>query len=89
MTHHAQARTQQRGIPHFAIESLLDFGREAHDHRGAQVLFFDHHARKQLKREIGPDSFKRIEAHLGAYAVIGSDGAIVTVGHRTRRINRD
>jgi hypothetical protein len=28
-----------------------------------------------------------MESHLDAYAVIGMDGAIVTVGHRTRRIN--
>lgn len=89
ITHHAQARLQQRGIPPVVVESLLDFGCQAHDHRGGTILFFDHKARTKLRRQIASDSYKRIESHLDAYAVLGADGAIVTVGHRTQRINRE
>jgi len=88
MTHHAQSRLQQRGIPHAIVENLLDFGHEAHDHRGSQIVYFDHYARAQLRRQVGSDSYKRMERYLGAYAVVGSDGSVITVGHRTHRINR-
>lgn len=88
ITHHAQARLQQRGIPPVVVESLLDFGCQTYDHRGGTILFFDHKSRIKLRRQVASDSYKRIESHLDAYAVLGEDGAIVTVGHRTQRINR-
>lgn len=88
ITHHAQARLQQRGIPAYVVENLLDFGRKAHDHRGGTIVFFDHRARNKLRRQIASDSFKQIESHLGTYAVIDEAGVIITVGHRTQRINR-
>jgi hypothetical protein len=80
MTHHAQARLQQRGIPHNVIENLLDFGHEAHSHNGSRIVYFDHRARQQLRRQFGTDSYKRIEPY--------HTGEVITVGHRTRRINR-
>lgn len=89
MTHHAQARLQQRGIPHSVLENLLEFGREAHDHRGCQIFYFDRRARKELKQHVGQETFRRVESQLGAYAVLGSDGTVVTVGHRTHHINRN
>ena len=89
MTHHAQSTLQQRGIPLAVVENLLDFGHEAHDHRGSQIVYFDHHAREQLRWQVGSDRYKRLERHLGAYAVVGGDGSIITVGHRTHRINRN
>jgi hypothetical protein len=88
MTHHAQTRLQQRGIPPTVVESLLDFGHEVHDHRGSRIVYFDHQARRQLRRQVGPESYKRIEAHLDAYVVVADTGEVITVGHRTRRINR-
>jgi hypothetical protein len=88
MTHHAQARLQQRGIPRTVVESLLDFGHEAHDHHGSRIVYFDHRARQQLHQQVGMESFKRIEPHLDTYVVVADTGEIITVGHRTRRINR-
>jgi hypothetical protein len=88
MTHHAQARLQQRGIPHNVIENLLDFGHEAHSHNGSRIVYFDYRARQQLRRQFGTDSYKRIEPYLDAYAVVAETGEVITVGHRTRRINR-
>lgn len=88
LTHHAQARLQQRGIPALVIESLLDYGREEYDHRGSRVVYFDHRAREELRRVVSNEAYKRMERHLDAYAVVALDGEIVTVGHRCRRINR-
>jgi hypothetical protein len=88
MTHHAQTRLQQRGIPHNVIENLLDFGHEAHSHNGSRIVYFDHRARQQLRRQVGTESYKRIEPYLDAYAVVADTGEVITVGHRTRRINR-
>jgi hypothetical protein len=88
MTHHAQARLQQRGIPHAVVENLLDFGHETHSHHGSLIIYFDHRARRQLRRQVGTDSYKRIEPYLDAYAVVADTGEVITVGHRIRRINR-
>jgi hypothetical protein len=88
LTQHAQARLQQRGISVKVLESLLDFGHEAHDHHGSRVVYFDHRARQQLRRQVGTESYKRIEPHLDAYAIVADTGEVITVGHRTRRIHR-
>ncbi len=50
VTRHAQARMQQRAIRADALERLLEFGREAFDHRGGVVLYFDKAARRRLSR---------------------------------------
>ena len=88
MTNHAQARLRQRGIPHTVVESMLDFGHEAHDHHGSRIAYFDQRACQQLRRQVGLESYKRIELHLNAYAVVADTGEIITVRHRTRRITR-
>jgi hypothetical protein len=85
LTTHARTRMQQRGIPLAALDVLLDFGREAHDHRGCRILHFDKRTRRRVARELGPE-FAWLERHLNAYAVVGPDDAIVTVGHRQRRL---
>ena len=88
LTNHAQTRLQQRGISGHVLDYLLQYGRMVHDHRGGRIFYFDHQARERLRNQSGPAIFKDIESKLGAYAVIGQDGAILTVGHRTKRINR-
>lgn len=86
MTQHARTRLQQRGIPQAALENLLDFGSEVHDHRGCRIVYFDRHARAQLRAACGKNTYKRLETYLDAYAVVGDSGEVVTVGHRTRHI---
>ncbi len=88
LTDHARARLQQRGIPMPVLDCLLTFGKKVHDHHGAEILFFDHQARDQIRRTYGEQNFKRLESKLDTYAVVGSDGVVLTVGHRTKRINR-
>jgi hypothetical protein len=86
-TEHARTRMQQRGISPAAIEVLLSYGRSSHDHRGCEVVYFDKPARAQLARD-NPSAAREAERLCRTYAVVGSDGAVVTVGHRFRRIPR-
>ena len=88
LTRHAQVRMQQRGIGGEALEDLLAYGRTVHDHHGAQIVFFDHAARRRLAEEQGEEAIRRLGKRLAAYAVIGSDGKVRTVGRRIRRIQR-
>jgi hypothetical protein len=82
LTSHARARMQQRGISPAVLDVLLEYGREAHDHRGCLIVRFDKRSRRRAARALGRELFRRVERHLGAYAVIGPDDAVVTVGHR-------
>jgi hypothetical protein len=88
MTQHAACRMQQRGIKAETIEILFVSGAREHDHQGATILYFDKPARQRLRHEYGSDRYRKIEGQLNAYAVVAEDGSIVTVGHRTKRINR-
>ncbi len=88
LTKHARARMQQRGISEGVVERLHQFGCAVHDHRGARILVFDHAARKRVRRALGRDGYLRLEKHMNAYAVVGLDGSIITVGHRQGRLHR-
>jgi len=88
LTQHAACRMQQRGIKPETIGILFECGTKEYDHRGAVILYFDKLARQRLRYQYGLDQYKRIEGQLDTYAVLAEDGIIVTVGHRTKRINR-
>lgn len=87
LTHHARARMQQRGIRAAALEALLAYGRVAHDHQGGEIVFFDKAARARLARA-DPAGACEAARLARTYAVLGSDGEVITVGHRYRRIPR-
>ena len=89
LTRHASIRMQQRGIPPAAVEDLLDFGRVEHDHRGCEIVFFDKAARRRLARERGGRIDENIARLTRAYAVLAGDGAVRTIGWRTKRIWRN
>jgi Domain of unknown function (DUF4258) len=88
LTPHALTRMQQRGIRPDALEALLDYGRARHLHsKGREVVFFDKRARARLEND--RPAVAREAARLSrTYAVIGSDGTVITVGHRYRRLKR-
>lgn len=89
MTHHAAKRLQQRGIPEKVLPLLFEFGEEEYDHHGTMILYFNKRARQCLAKVIPCEELKRLEPALNTYAVLDNDGAIVTVGHRTQRINHN
>ena len=88
LSHHAQQRMQQRGIPRKAVDYLLAYGRVSHDHHGGCVLWLDKRSRSRIGAEEGRQALRKLEKHLNAYVVTDSDGSVVTVGHRYRRIKR-
>ena len=86
LTHHARARMQQRGIGADALDLLLSYGREAHDRHGAVILYMDKAAQRRLAE--ASKTKNRARRLAGLYAVLSRHGHVITVGHRTRRINR-
>lgn len=88
LTRHASQRMQQRSIPPIVVDWLIGYGACEYDHHGGEVRFFDKQARRQLTSEVGGQVVKRLEPFLNTYLVMGSDGGVITVGHRTQRINR-
>jgi Domain of unknown function (DUF4258) len=103
VTRHARARMQQRGIRPEMLEALLDYGREVRAGGGRELVFFDKRARARLAgagdrlaRLAAPlvrgSAVARAKAGAQSacktYAIVDSDGTVITVGHRTRRIPR-
>jgi hypothetical protein len=86
LTRHARARMQQRAIRADALELLFEFGREAFDHHGGVVLYFDKAARRRLAR--AAPGARDVERLAKCYAVLSAEGSVLTVGHRQRKINR-
>jgi len=87
ITRHARARMQQRGIRSEDLEALLAFGREIPAGRGRDLIFFDKRSRVRLARsgELAPADASRV---CKSYAILESDGMVITVGHRYRRLPR-
>jgi PAS domain-containing protein len=88
-TKHAEIRAQQRGIRYDVLDCLLAYGRREHDHAHCEIVYFDARAAERAHREAGPRVAHLVSDHRDVYAVIDSDGRVVTTGHRFRRILRD
>lgn len=87
LTQHARTRMQQRGIRAAALDVLLDYGRIEHVDRGCEIVFFDKTARSRLLKQ-SPGAARDLDRVARTYAILGSDGAVITVGSRYRRIPR-
>jgi len=83
---HATTRCQQRGVPPLVVDLLLRFGRREHDHKGAEIVFFDRRAKKEVDSYTG-GSIGKLSEQMDSYAVV-SDGCVITVGVRYKQINR-
>ena len=88
LTIHAQQRMQQRGIPRQAIDYVLTYGRVSHDHHGGCVIWLDKRSKARIGQEEGQQVVRQLDKHLNAYVVTDSNGTVVTVGHRYRRVIR-
>ena len=88
LTFHAQQRMQQRGISLQAIDYVLTYGRVSHDHRGSRIIWLDKRSKARIGQKEGRRVLRELDKHLNAYVVLDSDGLVVTVGHRYRRIIR-
>lgn len=85
LTHHACQRVRQRAIAPLVVDLLFNYGSSASAGAGTTAYFFDHAARRRLRRYAGSLAAK-LEEHLDCYLVATADGAVVTVGHRTQRM---
>ena len=89
LTNHAAKRLQQRGIRPESVDLLLSLGSAEFDHNGACIYHLDKRSRRRIENELGADGMRQVETLSGLYVVVGGDGAVVTVGHRQRRIFQD
>jgi len=88
LTKHSSERMQQRAIPPLIVDWLMAYGATEYDHHGAEIHYFDKKARRQLERDFGGLIVRRLDDLLDTYLVVGTDGGVITVGHREQRINR-
>ena len=86
-TEHATARLRQRGIPLELLELLVEYGEERYDGHGARVLGFSKRTRERLRKDVGKKVYARWESRLNVFAVVANNEALVTVGHRLRRLS--
>lgn len=86
LTHHASVRLQQRGIPPWYLDLLVQHGKPLHDGHGAVLLTVDKRTRRRLQTVLTRPEYARAERYFGVYAVVASDDdAVITAAHRTRR----
>lgn len=88
LTEHAAARVRQRGVDPVVLDVLLSYGTAVHDHLGAEIMVFDRKAFRRLERAVDAALVRRVANNRGLYAVRSMDGAVVTVGHRVRKVRR-
>ena len=88
MTHHAEARSRQRGITYDAIKVILAFGRQEPTRYSCHAVFMDKAGRRQARKELGQAGYARIEARLDVCVILGRDDQVVTCTHRARRLKR-
>lgn len=86
---HARARMQQRGIPEQVLSVLIRFGKKAYDHRGGKVVYLTPKRKRRLYMAVEKALLRKLEPVLDTYMVLNCEHHVVTVGHRTRRINRN
>lgn len=85
LTKHASTRCQQRAVPPIVVDWLLEYGAVAHDHRGAEVRFFDKKGKKRLSSSVGERVVSRLGNVLDTY-LITKGSTVITIGYRFKRI---
>ena len=83
---HARVRMPQRGICPEVVEILFELGETERDHHGGTIYYV---SKAVINRAKSPALQRILEEERKVYAVVAQDRAVVTVGHRTKRIRRD
>ena len=89
MTKHAGIRVQQRGVNLGLLDCLLAYGHHEPDHKGCHVVTFDGKGMADLSRFETRVFKSKVSDSRNLYAVVDSDGVVITAGHRFRRVPRD
>lgn len=85
LTRHAAVRIQQRGIPAWYLDLLVEHGKTTHDGHGALLKSISKATRQRLRTVLTKEQYVKAERWFGVYAVVGDGNAIVTAAHRTHR----
>lgn len=85
LTTHAAIRIQQRGIPTWYLQLLMEHGKTTHDGHGAVLKSVSKSTRQRLRAVLSRKDYALAERWFGVYAVVASDEAVVTAAHRTHR----
>lgn len=85
LSSHARQRAQQRAIPISMLEALLDHGAHRPGGGGTEIVHFTSAGRQECAAEAEWRCAGKLRS---AYAVLGADGTVITVGHRFRRLGR-
>jgi hypothetical protein len=89
MSHHAIARSQKRAVPPIVVDWLEQYGEEQFDGHGGIILYFSHYSRRRMEKDFGRKFVAENKKYLDRYLVeSASDGTIVTIGVRSKRISR-
>lgn len=89
LTAHAEVRMQQRGVERELLECLLEYGEREYDHKGCEIVFLTDSCLDAIARYESHPLWVRMVAARSLYAVVDTDGCVVTAGHRYRRVQRD
>jgi hypothetical protein len=81
MTAHAKRRSHERVIPQLIIDALQDYGDTRPAGNGSEEFYFTRKSWKRFGSYVGPQA-DRLEKYRNTYAIIGSDGFVVTVAWR-------
>src|SRR2546425_628430 len=83
----ASPRTSPKAFSPLRRRSATTAGKEIPRRRDALTLFFDKKARTRLAKA-NPGAARDADRLRRTYAIVGSDGIVITVGHRYRRVTR-
>jgi hypothetical protein len=86
-TQHAVQRSQQRGVPPLIQDWLFAYGKEVYSGKGAIVRYFTNESIRKMERDFGRDPIRKLSEFLRCYLVESTEGAVITVGKRYKRIN--
>jgi hypothetical protein len=87
-TKHSSDRAQKRAIPPFVDRLLDEFGEELYDGHGAIQLYFSRKSVRRMEQAFGRQPVTMFKRYLNAYKVESTNGATITRGWRTARMNR-
>ena len=80
LTQHARVRSAQRALPEFMVDLLLRYGEARPQKGGSEILQFSHGTDRWLRQQL-VHALAHWDSRRNTYAVLGRDGAVVTVGH--------
>ncbi|MCM2341721.1 hypothetical protein [Rhodoferax sp.] len=88
-TKHSTQQSQRRGILPIAVEALDRYGQEQYDGNGAIIVYMNKASRRAMERDWGHRAVAKLWELLNdVYKVVSTDGKIITVGHRYKKIQR-